>query len=297
MNKNWRVVTKQEPCLVCHKPDWCRVFDDGGIQCMRVESESPCKSGGWMHREPGPKPVGGYWNNHDHGRIVPVSKKEFMDRCRPPRTPPRIDAEAIWKAWYAATQLQQYVSLAESLGVEYGSLSTLGAAWAPEHDAWAFPMSDGSGKIVGIRLRNSEGRKWAVTGSKQGLFVPAISPMGKLAVIAEGPTDTAALLSIGMFAIGRPSCQGCMEEMRDTLKRLGLKRIIIAADNDEPKVRPDGSTWQPGADGAKQLQDFLKMPSLIITPPCKDAREWVRQGCTAEIIDGLASQRVWKYAR
>ena len=44
-------VSKIHPCPVCQKPDWCRVFADGWVECMRVPSDRPAKSGGWMHRQ------------------------------------------------------------------------------------------------------------------------------------------------------------------------------------------------------------------------------------------------------
>ena len=43
-------VSNSHPCPVCKKPDWCRVFADGWFECMRVQSDKPAKSGGWMHR-------------------------------------------------------------------------------------------------------------------------------------------------------------------------------------------------------------------------------------------------------
>ncbi len=45
---NFTRVSKAEPCPLCGKPDWCRVFSDGWVECMRVQSGTPAKSGGWM---------------------------------------------------------------------------------------------------------------------------------------------------------------------------------------------------------------------------------------------------------
>lgn len=42
-------VSRRDPCPVCGKADWCRVFADGGVECMRTESPVTCSSGGWMH--------------------------------------------------------------------------------------------------------------------------------------------------------------------------------------------------------------------------------------------------------
>jgi hypothetical protein len=54
--RNFRQVSRREPCPVCGKPDWCRRFDDGAVECMRIESPATCKSGGWMHWPDGRKP-------------------------------------------------------------------------------------------------------------------------------------------------------------------------------------------------------------------------------------------------
>jgi len=42
-------VTKADPCEVCDHPDWCRRFEDGYTECMRVENGRPTRSGGWLH--------------------------------------------------------------------------------------------------------------------------------------------------------------------------------------------------------------------------------------------------------
>jgi len=47
--RNWNRVSVHEHCPIYDHADWCRIFDDGGIECMRVESPVQCASGGWMH--------------------------------------------------------------------------------------------------------------------------------------------------------------------------------------------------------------------------------------------------------
>src|SRR6185295_4140079 len=96
-------------------------------------------------------------------------------------------------------------TFAATLGVKSEALEALGCAWAEPYRAWAFPMRNGDRNVIGIRLRNDAGHKWAVKGSKQGLFSPSY-PASQTGFICEGPTDTAAALSIGLWAIGRPSC-------------------------------------------------------------------------------------------
>ena len=54
-------------------------------------------------------------------------------------------------------------------------------------------MFDSEGSTIGIRLRSMRGEKWAVSGSKGGLFYDRSQQIvkEKFAVIVEGPTDTA----------------------------------------------------------------------------------------------------------
>lgn len=50
-SRGWRRVSRQSPCSVCGRPDWCTVTRDGTIaSCMRVPSERQLGNGGWMHR-------------------------------------------------------------------------------------------------------------------------------------------------------------------------------------------------------------------------------------------------------
>jgi len=42
-------VTKSNPCDVCDHADWCRRFEDGYTECMRVDNSRPTRSGGWLH--------------------------------------------------------------------------------------------------------------------------------------------------------------------------------------------------------------------------------------------------------
>ena len=120
-------------------------------------------------------------------------------------------------------------------------------------------MRDERMAIVGIRLRNAYGEKWAVTGGRNALFVPS-APVQKRCYICEGPTDTAALLSLGLFAIGRPSCNEGAAMLAALLPRLGVREAVIAGDHDQDKTRPDGSTYNPGVDGSVRLSDKLPVP-------------------------------------
>ncbi len=137
-------------------------------------------------------------------------------------------------------------------------------------------MSDATGTIIGIRRRLPSGRKLAVRGGREGLFVPtALSRSGRL-LICEGPTDTAAMLGLGFAALGRPSCSGGTRFV-GVLAR--AREVVIVADGDEP-----------GRHGAIRLATTLHLhcPKVdIISPPpgVKDARAWVGAGATRHDIE------------
>lgn len=265
MHARWARVTRSNPCPVCRKPDWCGVSADGALACcMRIESPRPARNGGWLHRigEPAATPC----------PVPPV-----------PDPQPTIDSAALIARWHRETPPQRVIDLAGKLGVDSYSLAALRACWASPHNAWAFPMRDGQGGMVGVRLRNDAGKKWAVRGSRSGIFVPVGVTPQDVALICEGPTDTAAALSIGYWAIGRPSCNQGAREIHATLVRAGVKRMVIVGDNDKP-----------GIQGAQRVASEIPMPAKMWLPPCKDIRAFVQAGGTRQLIDSGLRNQAWK---
>lgn len=249
------------------------------MKCMRVESAHACPSGGWYH---------------------------FYDSAKPsyaPRTGERresvaqIDVEAILTRWQKLTVPKSLSLFAKSLNVSQDALYRLGCCFANEHKAWAFPMYDGVGSAVGIRLRSETGFKWTVTGSRQGVFVPSyiLNDREPIAFLPEGPSDLAALLTIGLYGIGRPNNLGGVAEIKQILRTLKIYQAVIVADNDDmKKLGPrDG---RPGIEGAINLQKNLGISSVIWIPPtpCKDVRDFIRNGGTKQMILDDIKNRVWK---
>lgn len=257
----WLRVNKQNPCVVCSRIDWDTYCPELNLACcMRVESARPAKNGGWLHRFDG-------------------SKARQPIRSAPVVFAPKIDAVAILETF--DHDPGRIANLANSIGVTVASLIALGCAWAQPHRAWAFPMCDSRGHPVGIRLRADNGQKWAVTGSRQGIFVPHV-PAGQTAFICEGPTDTAAALSIGCYALGRPSCSAGLDEITATLANKGVRRMVVVSDNDSPGIR-----------GAEKLSMMVPIPSCIFVPPAKDMRAFVQNGGTLALIDCCLKNVVW----
>ena len=52
-SSGWLRVNRHCPCLICGKPDWCLISQDGtAVICARIESDKPAgnKGAGWIHK-------------------------------------------------------------------------------------------------------------------------------------------------------------------------------------------------------------------------------------------------------
>lgn len=198
----------------------------------------------------------------------------------PRETPPLAGATSMIEEWMRKTDFDDLDLFAFELGVSANALASLYCCWAPEHGAWAFPMRDSSSLVVGIRLRNQHGKKWAVKGSKEGLFI-ASCLTSKSIVICEGPTDCAAGLTMGLNIVGRPSCQGAIKELVALVQCLDFKEVIIISDNDAP-----------GLAGSDRLEQHLPCPYRELVLPCKDLREFLNLGGTKQLIESMAAKQI-----
>lgn len=171
------------------------------------------------------------------------------------------------------------------LGLPVGPLLRLGVGWASEYRATSWPMRDSAGQVIGVRLRCPRtARKWAVRGSRAGLFYdPGLSSIeGPSRLwLAEGPTDTAALLSIGLAAVGVPSASGGRDLVAGLCRQVRPGEAVIVADADGP-----------GREGAERLaRDLMAVvPSVRVIAPeaTKDARAWVVAGADRDAFDTAA---------
>ena len=232
---------------------------------MWVESNRPINqkdgSTGWLHKlgDDAPKPK-------------PVVEK--------PR--PTINARKLWEQFNEETDILMLKKLALSIGVNVAALRSLCCVWIKDKRAYGFPMYDGFGNMVGIRLRSITGAKWAITGSTQGIFVP-MGDSAKRALITEGPTDTAAALSLGQWAIGRPHCSGGVSDIMQLFNRNDVREAVIVSDNDGPGLR-----------GSQMLQRHLAIPSCLLILPCKDIRNFVNRGGTIDDLNSIVKSLIWK---
>jgi hypothetical protein len=262
-DRQWRAVTQRKPCPICGKPDWCTVTNDAAI-CMRVadgaiRSIDMDHGTGYLHRL-----------TADTQIIRPTYS------AGPTEADFELDYDAIFRRWSRDTTDAAIVALAQSLGVSGQALKRLEPAWCAERECWAFPMHDDRRQVIGVRLR-ADGAKFAVTSSKSGLFIPTGLNSSSPLFICEGPTDTAAALTLEVEAIGRPSCSGGTEHLCNLLQVSRRRDVTIIADNDGP-----------GRAGGKRLADRIvgicRSVTLFTAAPHKDLRAWLRAGCTPAIL-------------
>ncbi len=259
-HENWQRVSKQNPCPVCGKPDWCLVANDGSSAiCPRTESgaQKYIDRAGWLHKL---QDTAAGDPNHS-GSIKAVDFKALADKC------------------CRSLNQGKLMEMSSHLGVSCQSLKRLGVGW--DGQCYTIPMHDAAGSIIGIQ-RRSNNHKTSVKGSKLGLFIPSGLNSENTLLICEGPSDTAAAIDLGFEAIGRPNCSGGTELLKQFCAN--SSQIIIVADNDNK-----------GKEGAKRLcQELAEDCSdvRIICPPenIKDLRQWYKAGLRADKIKQLIEQ-------
>lgn len=255
-------------CPVCgRKNDGCMVSRNGlRAWCVRTES-SDARETGWVHKI-----------DADAAAPPPASAVSH-------RRTVGIDIAGIARRYKAAVSPAMISDHADQLGVGGESLRLLDIGWSSADAAFSFPMRDHAGDYVGVRLRNELGQKWSARGGREGLFYSPLRIGDGELFVCEGPTDTAAMLDMGVSAVGRPSCTGGVESLLRMLRR--DREVVIVADHDGP-----------GLAGARSLADAAARVcgSVRIIRPTrgKDAREWVRHGLNADALRRVAmNSSIW----
>jgi len=282
---HWHRVSRRQPCPVCAKPDWCLFAGDPANPdvaiCARIESSRRIGEAGYLHRL----------------RMNATYRRSFCTRSFHLTS----GNGRIVNLAHMAEQFSKAVgpgllqNLAQRMGLSVESLKRLRIGWSAQMRAWSFPMvvaitKNNGFPVVGIRLRLSDGRKIAVRGSRNGLFLPdrlnGVHPDKNQLLICEGPSDTAALLDLGFNAVGRPSCNGGGRLLVEFIKALVPKYVVIVADRDVP-----------GEQGAASLASRLVPYALsvrVIRPPIglKDGRAWIQGGATSQDVQAAIDEAI-----
>lgn len=264
-------VSKGRPCPICSEPgkpttDWCLLAKDGTVAiCARTPNDRPVgtKGAGFLYR------LG-----------EPVIRSS--PRPRAAREPAPIDWQRLSDNCIAA--LPPNDRLHETLGVSRDSLGRLGLGWSATYKSWTFTMRDQDCQIVGLRTRQTDGAKRAVSGSRSGLFVPLGDREAASWWVVEGPSDVAAMLTIGFEGVvGRPSNTGGADYLVPFLRINQAREVIILIDRDVKPVA-ENLTWH----GAEHLANSLRCPTKIVRiPHHKDIRAWVNAGADRQALLSL----------
>lgn len=256
--REWVRVTKREPCKVCAREDYCTRSADGAVaKCMRIKSDRPVESGGWIHTLGEALPI-----------IAPVriQKPRPTDTMLHNRWAPRM--RAAWRNHGAEVAL-----LAEALGVAPWTLDALKVGWSV--GAWWLPERNHRQEIIGINRRLADGRKLCIPGSRRGLtYADEWADYPGAVWIVEGASDVAAGLTMGLCVVGRPNNIGA-KYLPELLGPLTGRKIVVMGENDR---KPD-KRW-PGQEGAVRVATLLAKRlgrSIVVKYPpsdMKDLRHW-----------------------
>jgi hypothetical protein len=270
----WIRVNKNNPCPICGKPDWCLVAEDGSVAiCQRISDGSKRKIGeaGYLHK---------LTDDFRKARYVPKHK---------PKPPPVVNWEKLTADYRKNLDM---VKAVDFFGLSAAALDDCLLGWDTVKKVHAWPMKDGRGNIIGIRLRTLDGKKFSVPGSKNGLFWPLSvkADSDELLFFPEGPTDTATMLDLGLPPVGRASC-GTGYQFIKTMIEHENRQTVVVSDKDTAKYTPDGKVFYPGYDGglklARSIKPFVRSVRLIKPPKHKDIRAWYRDGCTRKAVMAL----------
>ncbi|CAG1010435.1 hypothetical protein PHYC_03850 [Phycisphaerales bacterium] len=209
--------------------------------------------------------------------------------------------EAIDATFRARISREQIEELAHKLGVRPDALDALDIGWATAEDlrrlgasgkgwrqdypvgAFSFPERGADGKIVGFHFRDDERRKGSPSrkaGCRRGLIIPRTkSEFVGPVLLVEGASDVAACLTMGLRAVGRPSCDTGLDDLAASLKG---EDVLVVGENDGKDGQPG-----PGTRGAEKTARHLAVawakPVRWSLPPdnVKDVRAWLNARAAA----------------
>lgn len=294
--RQWTRVSRSKPCAICGKGDYC-TRSGGLVLCMRVESQKPsgCKLGGWLHS-------------------VSDGRQEIT-HTTVPKEKPRIDWTLLAQKMFAAPNAagERYY-LSKTLVVKEAALVELGvgSGWddyrSLPYSSW--PERDAQGVVVGIVRRYRDGAKKMIRWSSHGLYYADgfLRMTNGPVFMPEGGSDTAAMLSLGLNVIGRPSNLGGVDQLAELAATIHKRnRLVVMAERDEkprgehpscPKYCRGCLRCWPGLIGAKEtakrLEERLKRKVFWTLPEAKDVRAWLNEHDEITAVEFLKAVRTWK---
>ena len=243
------------PCPVCgdlHRTQgWCLVDRTRGLAiCPRVQSSKRIGDAGWLHGDGMPS-------------VQALAYRPSVEQAV-------IDFAPRWQAARRVATEAHRQRLASALGLPLSTVDTVEVGI--DGEAWVFAMHGSDGEVCGLKVRTFDGRKMCVKGSRLGVIVPrAFKPNKRDLMVTEGESDLMVAAAWGFNAIGRAGCQSSVQQIA---AMAAGKCVVLVADSDAA-----------GKEGAARLCEACLATATtcrIVTPPCKDLREWHKQGATSQ---------------
>lgn len=277
-------VSETDPCEICNSTKWCGT-EEGVVFCPRREmcDDSRCSchrkswrfgSWGWVHQK--------YTGDRRRRR----SRTQRM-QCRVTNFEAMRETHEHCVREIQAGQVEYW---AERLGVSQKSLRQLEFGY---HNldyprGVCFPVRNVDGHVVGISVRRDgdDQKRMVIGSSTRGVFTPVELDPSRALFMCEGATDTAALLTMGVQAIGRISTSDSpFIPVRFALK-YGFTHVVAVADRD------DHGAGQQAAEHIARCAKSSGLKTLLLVPPfgSNDVRQWLGQGACINGVRKLTEQ-------
>lgn len=269
MNGKWMRCSRRKPCPVCGHADWCCWLSTGEVfWCMRTSAGSvPGFERGKTHVNGGTA-----WRPTVEPPPRVALRREESEVIRDRSTIPWSIIQVDCLNEMTDDTLEDAASI---LRIPASALQAYDIGWNTHWKAWTFPMRHPVTKrIMGIRTRTPCGRKFALSGSRQGYFMCTYIHPQRRVYLVEGPTDAASVHSLGLECIGRASCLHVSSALRDALSG---RDVIVVSDNDEAGQR-----------GASRCAEYLDRSRVtVMSPPAqfKDMRAWIGAGANRQDVE------------
>jgi putative DNA primase/helicase len=156
----------------------------------------------------------------------------------------------------------------------------------PDGSRWAIDERNAAGEVIGTAYRNADGSKDTKPRSKRGLILAwplanyAGTSAGDPVFVCEGASDTAAMMSLGLHAVGVPMAGQCGAMLAELLAE---RYAVLVAD-------ADGAGRTGMAKIAAAIYDAAARVRVIEPPDgAKDARAAVIAGADRDDFLVLAN--------
>lgn len=235
------------------------------------------------------------WSCGWSGKLSPETMAQLVTKRKKRNRLITLDWEKLNQEYHNTWEVHgPCVSFNKPFDVNWVVLRAFQCGW--DGSAYTFPMRLPNGQISGIQRRWQDSTKCCVEGSQLSLFIPTtLLPQTKEIVdcgasqgpsqvrplfITEGVSDACSIYNLGFPAIGRPSCQGQEEMIKEYLELNGIENVVIVADNDKPGLK--------GMDSLiNSLINVMGPESRALIPVNKDIRIDIEKLGREEVVKRL----------